>query len=840
METLIDLLKKSTANYGNQIALSIRPGLREELWTYRRLWQAAQSISHYLFNEKGLEPGDRVMVWAPNSPNLVAAYFGAMLARLILVPLDPHSTPEFARSVAAKTNASGMIADGAIPDTLAVSSIHLAELPFDAEPAEQNDYPSPDDIAELVFTSGTTGDPKGVILTHRNIISNVESAATMMPKGYDYRFLSLLPLSHMLEQTVGLYLPLYYGGTVYYPTSRQSSVILKTLHRNQINIVVAVPQVLKMMMQGVEREVRCRGKWNRWQQAQNLANHLPLRLRRWLFSDVHRRLGGNLEFLICGGAQLPQEIAEGWERLGVKVVEGYGTTECAPIVAGNNHYERHRGTVGQPVPGVSVRLSAEREVLVKGKNVTQGYWQHQCATDAAFTRDGWYRTGDLAEVDTSGRLSLKGRLKDLIVMSSGLNVYPEDVEQALNEEDAVLDCVVLGMSNEEGNVKLTAAIRPADPDGTSEQINQRLESALRSANTRLAPHQRISNFTVWVGDDFPRTSLLKVKRHEVRATLSNGKRTKPTVQPPCGTENDVFTKVQGILLRFTDVGACRITLGSDLDLDLGLDSLSRVELSAMVEEELGIDLDERGLSEVKTVGDLIEAIERKEPRSKALAFPTWSLRPTPQLLRSVIQRLVVFPSHSLVCRSFKIEGRENLENLKTPALFVANHNSHVDTLSILHAMPRCIRQKLAVAAAADYFFRNQTLCLATTLTLNTFPLSRDDAVRPSLEYCGQLVDAGWSILIYPEGTRSTTGQLQPFKGGIGLLATQLRVPVVPIGVEGGFHILPKGRCLPRPGPVTVRIGLPIEVPRGSSHLSIATMLEDAVRRLLHQKQLEAA
>jgi long-chain acyl-CoA synthetase len=407
-----------------------------------------------------------------------------MLARLILVPLDPHSTPEFARSVAAKTNASRMITDGPVPDTLAVPSIHLAELPFDAEPVEQNDFPSPDDIAELVFTSGTTGDPKGVILTHRNIISNVESAATMMPKGYDYRFLSLLPLSHMLEQTVGLYLPLYYGGTVYYPTSRQSSVILKSLYRNQINIVVAVPQVLKMMMQGVEREVRCRGKWNRWQQAQDLANHLPLRLRRWLFSDVHRRLGGNLEFFICGGAQLPQEIAEGWERLGVKVVEGYGTTECAPIVAGNNHYERRRGTVGQPVPGVSVRLSAEGEILVKGKNVTKGYWQSQCATDAAFTRDGWYRTGDLAEVDTSGRLSLKGRLKDLIVMSSGLNVYPEDVEQALNEDDAVLDCVVLGMSNEEGNVKLAAAIRPADPDGNSEQINQRLESALRSANAR--------------------------------------------------------------------------------------------------------------------------------------------------------------------------------------------------------------------------------------------------------------------------------------------------------------------------------------------------------------------
>jgi long-chain acyl-CoA synthetase len=686
--------------------------------------------------------------------------------------------------------------------------------------------PLRDDIAELVFTSGTTGDPKGVILTHGNIISNVESAATIMPKKRDYRFLSLLPLSHMLEQTVGLYLPLYYGGTVYYPASRQSSIIFKALNKSHINTMVVVPQIIRVMMQGIEREVHCRGKWSRWRRAQVLASRLPMAMRRWLFSDVHRRLGGNLDFLICGGAQLSVEVAKAWERLGVKVVEGYGATECAPIVAGNDLLERVHGSVGRPMPGVSVRLSEEGEILVKGNNVTQGYWQHERATKTAFTPDGWYQTGDLAEVDTSGRLYLKGRLKELIVMSSGLNVYPEDVEQALNEEDAVLDCIVVGMADQEGNVKLEAAIRLADPDGTSEQINQQLESALRSANERLAPHQRISKLTVWDGDDFPRTSLLKVKRHEVRAFLSNGKRAKPAPQSPRGTENDTFAKVQGILLRLTGTDPCKITLGSDLNFDLGLDSLSRVELSAVVEEELGIDLDERGLSEVETVRELIEAIERKKPRSKALAFPAWSLRPTLRLVRSVIQGLVVFPLHSLVCRPFIIEGREKLENLKPPALFIANHNSHVDTLSILHAMPRCIRQKLAVAAAADYFFRNPSL--------------GDDAIRASLEYCGQLVDEGWSILIFPEGTRSTTGQLQRFKGGIGLLATQLQVPVVPIGVEGGFHILPKGRSLPRPGAVTVRIGAPIVVPRRASHLSVATIFEDAVSGLLNQEQLEAA
>ncbi|OGQ79920.1 MAG: hypothetical protein A3F90_01300 [Deltaproteobacteria bacterium RIFCSPLOWO2_12_FULL_60_19] len=839
METLIDLLRESTDSYGDRIALSVCRGLREEAWSYRRLWQTAQTLSRHLLHVERLEPGDRVLVWAPNSPNLVAAYFGTMLARLILVPLDPYSTPEFMRRVADKTKASAIITDGQACDTPGLKSISLAELPYEDDTSVQDNEPAWDDIAELVFTSGTTGDPKGVRLTHGNIIANIRSAAAILPKKRDYRFLSLLPLSHMMEQTVGLYLPLFYGGTVYYPASRRSSFIFKALHKNRISTLVAVPQVLKTMFQGIEREVRRQGGWSRWQRARRLAGRLPMTMRRWLFSDVHRRLGGSLDFLICGGAQLPPEMAEGWERLGVKIVEGYGATECAPIVAGNNLRERVRGSVGRPLPGVSVRLSDEGELLVKGDNVTQGYWQDQRATEAAFTPDGWYRTGDLGEVDDLDRIYLKGRLKELIVLSSGLNVYPEDVERALNEEDAILDCVVLGMCDEKGDVKLEAAIRPADPGGGVNQINERIQAAVRSANARLAPHQRIAKFTIWEEDDFPRTSLLKVKRHEVRAALSNGKRTLPTVRRPCSMEHDTLAQVQDILLRLTDIDPCKITVASDLSLDLGLDSLSRVELAALVEDELGIDLDETRLNEVETVGQLIELIEGGEHGSEPVSFPTWSLRPAARFLRSVIERIAVFPCHRLVCRPFEVEGRENLEDLKLPGLFIANHLSHVDTLSIIRALPGRIRRKLAVAAAADYFFRSRTLGVAASLMLNTFPFSRDGGVRATLEYCGRLIDRGWSILIFPEGTRSTTGHLQPFKRGIGLLATELQVPVVPIAVDGGFHILPKGRRLPRPGPVTVRFGSPIEAPRNADNVAVVSLLEHSVADLLRHRHLEA-
>jgi long-chain acyl-CoA synthetase len=304
------------------------------------------------------------------------------------------------------------------------------------------------------------------------------------------------------------------------------------------------------------------------------------------------------------------------------------------------------------------------------------------------------------------------------------------------------------------------------------------------------------------------------------------------MQRPSSAEHDMLAQVQSILSRLSHIDPCEITPASDLDLDLGLDSLSRVELTVMVEEEFGVELDEKELSELKTVRQLIELIERKEPNSKAIPFPTWSLRPTIHLLRTIIQRLAVFPLHSLLCRPFKVEGRENLDNLKLPALFIANHTSHVDTLSILRALPRRIRRQLAVAAAADYFFRNRALSVAAPLMLNTFPLSRKGAVRASLEYCGELVDANWSILIYPEGTRSSTARLQPFKNGIGLLATELQVPVVPVGVQGGFQILPKGRSRPRPGPVKVRFGAPIEVPRDADNLAVVSVLENAVANLV--------
>lgn len=832
METLVDLLNTAAERHGDAPALSIHAGLRDRSWDYQGLRRSVGAAARYFRDDLGLPPGTPVVVWAPNSPQLVAAYFGAMMARVVLVPLDPLSTQDFLARVVEKTNAAALITGVAMTGTPPVRTVSLNEIPFDTEAPEPADAPGPGDIAEIVFTSGTTGRPKGVVLTHQNIVANVRSARLLVPQRR-YEVLSILPLSHMLEQTVGLYVPLLLGSTIHYAVSRQPPVLLKAMQRYHINSLVVVPQVLELMLHGIEREVERRGRTDQWRRAHQLAPHLPIWMRRQLFRSVHRRLGSHFEFVLCGGAKLPTALEAAWERMGVRVIYGYGTTECAPIITANTYWDRMPGTVGHAVPEVAVRLTDEGEVLVRGPNVSPGYWHQPEATAAVFDKDGWYHTGDFATQDTEGRLSVKGRLSDLIVLPSGLNVHPEDVERELKAEPEIDDCVVLPLPDESGKARVHAAVIPANVAPDEATQHEQLGLAIRNAGSRLAPHQRVAGFTVWTEGDFPRTYLLKVKRHEVFDALSARavSRLQPSGQ---GTPTlDRSDLLQRLLAAISGVDPAVITPASDLELDLGIDSLARVELAVSFEDELGTSLEDGDIASVATVGELSALLEQRSGAPRPPSFPTWSLDPPAGAVRSWIQHLVLFPALGLVARPFTVEGAEHLREAAPPMLLIANHNSHLDTPAILRALPRDLQRRTAVAAATDYFYATTARSLAVTLALNAFPFSREDAVRSSLEYCGDLMDRGWSILIYPEGTRSITGTMAPFRDGIGLLAAELDAPVLPIAVTGTHEALPKGRSRPQPGPVTVRIGSPIEVSPHADRPETAHRLEEAVEHLLH-------
>ncbi len=832
--TLVDLVEQSAGVHADRAALVTRVGLRDDVWTYARLWRAVMAIAEWLVDDAAVRPGERVALIGPNEPRLVAASVGVMLAGGIVVPVEQHATPAFVERVLTHTQAVLLLAGGDPPKTGCCPVRPLASLPIEpTRPIVRR--PVAADVAEIVSTSGTTGHPKAVVLTHANVMANVRSVRGILPQREDYRLLSVLPLSHMLEQTAGLFVPLLYGASITYPSSRQPAVVLDTLRRGRATTMVVVPQVMQLLLDGIERSVEHAGAGRRWRRSQRLAERLPFRARRVVFRPVLGRLGGALDLLISGGASLPEPLAAAWERMGVAVLNGYGTTECSPIISTTSLDDRPLGSDGPPVPGVEVRIDSEGEIQVRGASVTAGYWHDDEATAAAFTPDGWYRTGDTGALDARGHLHVRGRLRDLIVLASGLKVQPEDVEQALLAEPQIADCVVLTRPDERGTPHIHAAVR-CDPAIPAAERRPRVAEAVRRANAVLAAHQRISGFTLWEEDDFPRTAARKVRRGEVAARLAGepAHDLAPSSPPALGDER--LARARELLASVCDVPEESLAPEADLALDLGLDSVGQLELAVALEGALGIRFEDSDLARIRTVGDLLGMLDEHERVAvEAVTEPAaWARAAPARAAREALQRGVLFPASRLACRPFVVDGTQHLSGLSPPLLLVANHASHLDAVSILRALPAHLRRRTAVAAAADTFFTSRLLGGVVSLVLCAFPFSRTGRTRESLESCGMLADDGWSVLVFPEGTRSLTGGMGPFRGGIGVLALGLRAPVVPISVTGTFELLPKGARRPGRGPVSVWFGPPVELPAGVEHEQATALIEDAVRGLVER------
>ena len=427
MSTIVGILEEAERKFGGKTALVGRQGYRVERWSFSQLWDRSYRVASWL-EQEGVSKGDRVILWAHNSPSWAAAFFGGLRLGAILVPLDIGSSPEFVDRVKEQTQPKLALVSDATARSWShgdVPNVRLEDLEQLIErtgPPPKDTLVEPQDIAEVIYTSGTTGDPKGVILTHRNIVANVMASAEMVPGKASYRLLSILPLSHMLEQTVGLLAPLAGGASIAYPQSRRSTVIFRAFKDHRITTMLMVPQVLQLLNNAIEARVKEQGKERMWRFLHGVAPRLPMALRRRLFAPVHRQLGGSLKFIICGGAYLDPALARNWENMGVPVVQGYGTTEAAPIVSCNTLSRRKSDSVGKAVPGVEVKIAESGEILIRGDNVTSGYWQNPKATQDAFD-DGWYQTGDLGFLDQDGSLYLKGRVKDLIVLASLRNLY---------------------------------------------------------------------------------------------------------------------------------------------------------------------------------------------------------------------------------------------------------------------------------------------------------------------------------------------------------------------------------------------------------------------------------
>ncbi len=540
METLLDLLEGSATRYADRNALGLRRDDGTTFhWSYREVLRRSR-LAAWRLRALGLQPGDRVLTWSSSAPALPAAYYGAMYARLIYVPLDSRmSTDAISNVISASGAVRLLIGSGRdapdprevglerFPTTLIES---LSEDPDETFPpdwqAQVAAWVRPDagETFQLVFTSGTTGNPKGVMLSHGSVLAGVTSFHRII-NPMEHRLVSLLPLSHSLEQAVSLFYAMDVGADILYVRSRNPRVIFDSLREHRVTTMLLVPQLLDLFWSAVEREVEKQGRTTTFNRLRVVARRLPYRARRFLFRSVHAQLGGGVRLFATAGAFLPPALQQAWEDMGVIVLQGYGATETAAGCC-TTMDDHPLGCVGWPPKPIEMRIADDGEIQFRGPNVFKAYWNNPEATAEAFTGDGWYKSGDLGRLDEKGRLHLHGRKKDIIVLPNGFNVYPEDLENALRVagiRDSVvletkpgrIEAVVLAPETHTapGDPRATPAIEGAAPG----EIRMTIESAVKRANAALGPNQRIAGWRLWPEADFPRTHTFKVRRERVRA-----------------------------------------------------------------------------------------------------------------------------------------------------------------------------------------------------------------------------------------------------------------------------------------------------------------------------------
>ena len=844
-DTLVDFFQDLVQINGTFLAFD--DGYRRREYTYEEAGRAAHGFAAKLA-DAGLAQGDKVVFWGENRPEWVVCYWGCLISGIIVVPIDYRSSGDFVAKVSSVVNARLLlVGDDVEPESAGGQFVwRFADLDWSADGSKQVVPISRDDVIQVIFTSGATADPKGVVIRHRNVLANIVPVEREVLKYRKYvwpfhplRFLNLLPLSHMFGQSMATNIPPMVRGMVIFTRSFNPHDVLGLIHRRRISVLVCVPKILGVLRDHVIRSFP--------EAAEPPPEGISIPGRWWKYRRVHRAFGLKFWAFVVGAAPLPPDIEEFWRRLGFAVIQGYGLTETAPIVTLNHPFRTSKGSVGTPIQGVEIRIADDGEILVRGENVTSGYYEPRSGIrdsglgnrepglgnrepglgTRVFDDDGWLHTGDIGERDAQGRLFIKGRKKEMIVRPDGLNVFPEDVERVLNAQAGVRDSAVVGVVD--GAEERVHAVLVLEP-GIDPQL------VIRHANSQLQDHQRIRTSSVWPASELPRTEgTRKLKRRAIGDWVRSGAPTAPAAAA------DSFEALLGRFAHGRDVGG-----STTLD-ELGLSSLERVELMVALEDRFQTRIDEGRFSEVSNVGDLKQLIERgtkTEPVDEPVDFPSWNRSWPVQLIRRLSQAIWILPLARVFAHS-RVEGREHLRDLAGPVVFAANHQSHMDVPVILAALPGRWRARVAPAMAKEFFkahffpagftwrerFTNTLNYHLAAFYFNAFPLpQREAGARQTLQYIGELTVEGWSILIFPEGQRSSSGDIKPFRGGIGMIASRLDVPIVPVRIDDVDKLLPVGSSFVRPGRVRVAFGAPLRL-HGADYASLASVVEQAVRNL---------
>ena len=871
LASLVEDLRRN----GRQTAVVCYRGVRRHATTYTDLATLSGRFAAEL-DRRGIAPGDRVVLWGDNSAEWIAAFFGCLLRGVLAVPLDAAGSPEFAARVIADVTPKLILADtprlpnlpATIPHlSLDTLQLHLPTHPvFAVAPSVTLDAPF-----QIIFTSGTTADPRGIVHTHRNVLASLEPIESEISKYriferpfHPLRFLHSLPLSHVFGQFMGLWTPALLAAEVHFEPQLEPARMIDRIRWNRISLLIAVPRSLELL----RSHLRLRFPELDAQLATSVG--WPILKRMWRFRRIHRLTGWKFWALISGGATLPPELELFWAHLGYAVIQGYGMTETAALVTLNHPFHVGRGTLGKPLPGREVRISPEGEILVRGDVVSGSTWTNGHIQPRA---SEWLATGDLATQDTSGELRFSGRRGDTIFTAAGLNLYPEDLEAALLKQPGVRAAAVVGCAGPNGPEPIAVLLS----DGDDAHMRQTLEQANRS----LANFQQIRHVLRWPEPSLPFTSTGKLLRRVVASWACE--QLAATAAHPASSRGDVLLEMIASVTGespTTDADTARLSE------DLHLDSLGRVQLQSLLEQRFGLELADEQIAQVATLGELrtlagspanVSATaptpeethdqpatprEVQTPSTKPTITPApiptapstlehrylrWPWLSAVNILRVAFQEIVVRPLVGLLAAPSVQLPEHPATTPPSPMLIIANHITAYDVPLVLYGLPPTLRRRIAVAMSGEMLldFRrgrgapnallNAPMPIAywlLTVLFNIFPLPRLGGFRRSFEHAGRALDRGYSVLIFPEGQRSNNGTLQPFRSGIGLLAQQAETAVLPVALLGLGDVKRTGGHWFRSGRLAVRVGDPIPYNPLSTPEQTTQRLQAAMSELL--------
>ena len=886
LATLLDDFRR----FDHQIAIVRTQGVRRRIATYGELAHQAGRFAA-LLAARGIGPGDRVVLWAENSAEWISAFYGILLRGALAVPLDAYGSAEFAARVTADVRPRLVVGDSVLlqrlPDPWQRVAFEdwLTVLPAqEAGPVPGLGHDTP---LQILFTSGTTGDPKGIVHTHGNVLASVgpiEQGAQPYLRYerivHPLRFLHTLPLSHVFGQTMGLWVPAIFAAEVHFESRLVAPRLIETIRRERISVLCAVPRVMALLKTHLEstqpglaeRVAAADGikAWQRW----------------WAFRDIHRAFGLKFWALVSGGGALGGPLEKFWAALGFVVVQGYGMTETTALITLNHPFHVASGTIGKPLPGREVRIGPDGEVHVRGPMISSATWQ----AGKLQQRDSeWLATGDLAEQQSTGELRFLGRKSETIVTASGVNIHPEDLESAIEQESVIAACAVVPVETPNGPEPCAVlAVR-----GTADEAE--VAAAIASANTRLAEFQRVRRWAFWPEPDLPRTSTGKVRRKPVAEWLANQ-------QAPANDATAAAAHSDWLVALISEItGEAAAGSGDELRLseDLRLDSLGRVQLAAALEERLGALPAEPGIDRLETLGELRHLIpggERErsvrnsgagDPQLKSHElnlpgfrdasqaqtqrvpgdpgapsetpaieetdrhiYPQWPWRKPVAWIRTAFQEAVARPLTWLLA-SPRVTGQPGV-GFSEPMLIIANHVTTFDGPLVEYALPGPMRRRIAVAMSGemlddyrhalnpDYapgqrqrMLTGPLAYLLLTALYNVFPLPRGKGFQRSFAHAGKALDHGYHVLVFPEGTRSLTGALARFRPGIGILVKQTGAQVLPVALCGLGELKMEDRSWFRSNKLEIRVGQPIRFGPLETEAAITEKLHATIESMLN-------